>query len=230
MQLKISVQSLIQDAQNHKTNLILVSSCSCLYPTHSSQVLSKKWKCSWSSTDRRCSNYIWVIIKVIADWGAAYIRSLAVIKLKSSIYIWIFHRLCSFRISSTNYLKPDLHCCELIISQFWPHPIQLIYSLHWYYELVSDHFIVRLSFYHYMGYNAVCRFSWWRHQMETFSALLAICAGNSPVPGEFPTQRPVTRSFDVFFDPRLNKRLSKQSWSWWFETLSRPLWRQCNVS
>ena len=67
-----------------------------------------------------------------------------------------------------------------------------------------------------------------RHQMETFSALLAICAGNSPVPGEFPAQRPVTRSFDVFFDLRLNKRLSKQSWDWWFETLSRPLWRHCN--
>ena len=43
-----------------------------------------------------------------------------------------------------------------------------------------------------------------------------------------PTQRPVTRSFDVFFDLRLNKRLSKQSWSWWFETLSRPLLRHCN--
>ena len=42
--------------------------------------------------------------------------------------------------------------------------------------------------------------------METFSALLAICAGNSPVPGEFPTQRPVTRSFDVFFDLRLKNR------------------------
>ena len=53
--------------------------------------------------------------------------------------------------------------------------------------------------------------SWWRHQMETFSALLAICAWNSPVPGEFPTQRPVTRSFDVYFDLRPNKRLSKQS-------------------
>ena len=50
--------------------------------------------------------------------------------------------------------------------------------------------------------------------METFSALLAICAGNSPVPGEFPAQRPVTRSFDVFFDLRPNKRLSKQSWGW----------------
>ena len=61
--------------------------------------------------------------------------------------------------------------------------------------------------------------------MESFSALLAICAGNSPVPGEFPTQRPVTRSFGVFFDLRLNKQLSKPSWGWWFETLSRPFWR-----
>ena len=41
-------------------------------------------------------------------------------------------------------------------------------------------------------------------------------------------QRPVTRSFDVFFDLRLNKRLSKQPWGWWFETLSWSLWRQCN--
>ena len=47
--------------------------------------------------------------------------------------------------------------------------------------------------------------------MEKKPALLAICAGNSPVPGEFPAQRSVTRSFDVFFDLRLNKRLSKQS-------------------
>ena len=49
-------------------------------------------------------------------------------------------------------------------------------------------------------------------------------------PGEFPTQRPVTRSFDVLFDLRLNKRLSKQSWGWWFETLSCSLWRHCNVT
>ena len=48
--------------------------------------------------------------------------------------------------------------------------------------------------------------SWWRHQME-----------------------PVTRSFDVFFDLRPNKRLSEQRWGWWFETPSSPLWRQCNV-
>ena len=48
-------------------------------------------------------------------------------------------------------------------------------------------------------------------------------------PGEFPTQRPVTRSFDVFFDLRLNKRLSKQPWGWWFETPAWSLWRHRNV-
>ena len=74
------------------------------------------------------------------------------------------------------------------------------------------------------------QFPWWRHQMEIFSALLAICAVNSPVPGEFPAQRPVTRSFDVLFDPGLNKQLSKQLWGWWFETLSCSLWRHCNAS
>ena len=70
--------------------------------------------------------------------------------------------------------------------------------------------------------------SWWRYQMETFSALLAICAGNSPVTGEFSAQMPVTQNFDVSFDLRLNKRLSKHSWGWWFETPSRSLWRHCH--
>ena len=71
--------------------------------------------------------------------------------------------------------------------------------------------------------------SWWRHQMETFSALLAICVGNSPVTGEFHAQRPVTRNFHVSLIGALNKRFSKQSWGWWFETPSRPWWRHCNV-
>ena len=69
---------------------------------------------------------------------------------------------------------------------------------------------------------------WWRHQMEAFFAWLALCVGNRPVTGEFPTQRPVTQSFDVFFYLRLNKQLSKQSWGWRFETTSHPLWRHCN--
>ena len=67
------------------------------------------------------------------------------------------------------------------------------------------------------------------HQMEISSALLILCVGNSPVTGEFPTQRSVTQSFDAFFELQLNKRLSKQSLDWWFETPSSSLWRHCNV-
>ena len=53
--------------------------------------------------------------------------------------------------------------------------------------------------------------------MEAFSALLALCVGNSPATGEFPSQRPVTRSFYIFFDLRLNKWLSKQSRRRWLK-------------
>ena len=62
--------------------------------------------------------------------------------------------------------------------------------------------------------------------MKTLSALLALLCREFTGPGEFPAQRPVTRSFDVFFDP--NKRLSKQWWGWWFETQSCSLWRHRN--
>ena len=57
------------------------------------------------------------------------------------------------------------------------------------------------------------------------SALLALCEGLPPITGEFPSHRPVTRSFDVFFDLSLNKLLSKQSRRRWFETSSCSLWR-----
>ena len=50
-----------------------------------------------------------------------------------------------------------------------------------------------------------------------------------PFCGEFLTQRPVRRSYVVFFDPRLNKRSGKQSRRRWFKTTSRPLWRHCNI-
>ena len=70
--------------------------------------------------------------------------------------------------------------------------------------------------------------TWWRHQMETFSALLALCAGKSPVTGKFPPQMPVTRSFDVFFILRSNKWSSKLARGWLLQTPSGPLWRHCN--
>ena len=70
---------------------------------------------------------------------------------------------------------------------------------------------------------------WRGHQMETFSTLLAFCVGNSPVTGKFPSQRPMTQSFDAFFDMHLNKHLSKQSICQWFVMPSCSLWHHCNV-
>ena len=66
--------------------------------------------------------------------------------------------------------------------------------------------------------------TWWRHQMETFSALLALCVR------EFTGRRhrPMTRNFDAFFNLRLKKRLSKQSRRQWLETPLRSLWRHCD--
>ena len=63
--------------------------------------------------------------------------------------------------------------------------------------------------------------------LDQLATLLALCAANSPV-SEFPSQRPATRSFNFFFDLRLNKRLGKQSWGWWFETPSCSSWRHCS--
>ena len=67
--------------------------------------------------------------------------------------------------------------------------------------------------------------SWWRHQMERFSASLALCEGNPPVTGGFPPQKPAARRCTVIFDLRLSKRSRKQYWGRWFETPSRSLWR-----
>ena len=83
--------------------MLLVSSCGCLYPIRWSQVLSWEWRCSWSSADRRCSNYIWVINNVIAYKSASYIRDLTV------RYIPISYRCTQ---AKSNYL-----------SQWWPRSI-----------------------------------------------------------------------------------------------------------
>ena len=60
--------------------MILVLFCSCLCPIYWSHVLSREWRCSWSSADRRCSNYIWVIDNLIVNKGASYIRDLTVVQ------------------------------------------------------------------------------------------------------------------------------------------------------
>ena len=70
---------------------------------------------------------------------------------------------------------------------------------------------------------------WWRHQMETFSALLAFCGGIHRSPVNSPHKGKWRGALMFSLICALNKRLSKQSWGWWFETPSCSLWRHCNV-
>ena len=128
----------------------------------------------------------------------------------------------------SNYKSIRKSNCDLMNISFWTAWQQWLSAMISF-VFIEHHRECAYSSRFVLCYDLLLVDSWWRHQMETFSALLAICAGNSPVTGEFPAQRPVTRSFDVFFDLRLNKRLSKLSWGWWFETLSRLLWRHRNV-
>ena len=118
-----------------------------------------------------------------------------------------------FHESTWAITRPSGQGC--LFSQHWGRLVELVFTCG-----VSNHWTTA-NFYERS-------LTWWRHQMETFSALLALCARNSLVIGEFPSQRPVTQSFDALYYLRLNKRLGIQSWGWWFETPSRSLWRQRN--
>ena len=85
--------------------MLLVSSCSCLYPIRWSQVLSWEWRCSWSSADRRCSNYIWVINNLIACKCASYIRDLTVSLLGPTMYM--------------QYIPKNMHMVCYLFSLLW---------------------------------------------------------------------------------------------------------------
>ena len=65
--------------QIHKLTMLLVSSCNCSCTIYWSQMLSREWRCSWDSADRRCCNYIWMINNFISYQDAAYIRGLTII-------------------------------------------------------------------------------------------------------------------------------------------------------
>ena len=83
------------------------------------------------------------------------------------------------------------------------------------FHLIFVYIKKRISQYVYKGvflcWLANTMNTWWRHQMETISALLVLCKGNPPVTGGFPSQRPVLQSFVVFVDLRLNRRLIKKN-------------------
>ena len=88
--------------------------------------------------------------------------------------------------------------CAVYTMQYF-HGVVVLSLLWWYFRFLFDsshQFTVPIFFrITFIGIGALvsmlkCQWTWWHHQMETFSALLAVCAGNSPVTGEFPAQRP----------------------------------------
>ena len=95
--------------------MFLILSCSFLCLIHWSQILSRWWRCSWSSADRQCSKYIWVISKFIAYYGAFYIRGLPVLMLSFN-QIWPVLHLC------VDFVYPPFsfifHCCMVLSG--WP--------------------------------------------------------------------------------------------------------------
>ena len=113
--------------------MFLAPSCSCLCPIHWSQVLSWESRCSWSSADRRCSNYIWVINNFVACYGASYIRGFTVLSLLSGFKwcIYLYHWVC---------FRPELR----------------VKCVHAYFIECTVHQFSQLSFMQYMG---LCVFS-----------------------------------------------------------------------
>ena len=122
-----------------------------------------------------------------------------------SYEIWIFMVLICFKLFcfyvSTNTFGPNVYVWQ----QRYGSTLSQVIAC---YLTSPSHYLNQCWLWDYW-HPSQCNFTAWCHQMETFSALLALCAGNSQVTGEFPTQKPVTWSFDVFFDLCLNKRLSK---------------------
>ena len=103
--------------------MFLVSCCSCLCAVYWSQVLSRKWRCSWSSAGRRCSNYIGVINNFIAYWGVPYVRGLTVYPLVMIVcWIWpLTTQQCGFLISN----NPPISCFSRHYKQAYGHVLDL---------------------------------------------------------------------------------------------------------
>ena len=79
-------------------------------------------------------------------------------------------------------------------------------------------------------YRCIFAASWRRHQIETFSTLLTLCAGNSPVTLNSPHKGQRGGALEFSLICALNKRLSRQSWGCSFETPPCSSWRHCDVT
>ena len=133
------------------------------------------------------------------------------ISLGAHKLVWVSRPLCSCSLWLLLHVNPDtLHVMMRLLSRVTLLKLVLLVQYVW--------FLLWVVYMIWTGCNKV-----FFNLNLNLNILLALCAENSPVNGEFPSQRPVTRSFDVSFDLRMHKQLSKQSWGWWFETPSLSL-------
>ena len=143
-----------------------------------------------------------------SSWALGFVSSNNLptyLKYQSLAYVWELGHHCACKWLTTSIIRPS--SSSTVLRANW----KCVFST--FRELLDNLDTFLLTEDVIQWFRLISRYflnSWWRHQMETFSALPAISAGNSSVPGEFPAQRPVTRSYDVFFDLRLNKRLRRQ--------------------
>ena len=92
--------------------MFLVSSCSCLCATYWSQVISQEWRYSWSSADRGCSNYIWVI-KIVLPTEVSYIRGLTVVLFATIVFIFLGLKSEYSQITKLNNITIDVFADSL---------------------------------------------------------------------------------------------------------------------
>ena len=134
------------------------------------------------------------------------------------------HMLPNFQKNSFPYLAQEILSTGSVLGDLSP-------ERQWWMNMYCT--IYSCTEYKWWNYRFLCFphskiSTWWPYQMDIFFVLLALCEGNPLVTSGFPSQRPVSRSFDVFFHLHLNKQLSKQSKCWWFVTPCHSLWCHCN--
>ena len=185
-----------------------VSSCSCLCPIQ--VLLSPEWRCSWSSADRLCSNYIWVINNFIAYLGAVYIRGLAVDAMATRLQqlaVVFAQSVVKFIIVQHFQSRKCIWKCRLqTVSRLIPVTMRLVWICQgnifhshraWNQTAVPQSFFLPLQWL-YNGHDSVSNHQphdclltrLFRRRPKKTSKLLVtgLCAGYSPVTGEFLAQ------------------------------------------
>ena len=172
--------------------MFLVSSCSCLWPIYWGQLLSRDWRCSWSSTDRPCSNHIWVINHFIAYSGSFYIRRFTVFLVESLLSApekWNFKLFTFIVHASAFYVQVATTLVYNWICSF----LRGNNSYHLIIKIISHYrdFIMSAMASQITGVLIVCSTVCSVADQRKYQspAPLASVRGNPPMTGRFPSER-----------------------------------------